>query len=92
MLHKNVVRYYACWVECVEPKHRIVSRVVKRVEMNNRHRFKNLQAQAKKLEKLTKKNLFKPNNQKDANNKGRFASLWSSDDQGSEESSDFDCK
>ena len=58
VLHKNVVRYHACWIECVQPRDALIAKVVKRVEMNNRHQFKNLQAQAKEFEKKTKKKLM----------------------------------
>lgn len=50
VLHKNVVRYHACWIESKTPSDKLVSQVVKKVEYNLREKFKNRREAAKKLE------------------------------------------
>jgi hypothetical protein len=40
VLHKNVVRYHACWIECVSAKERHINRVCKKLESDMKKRFK----------------------------------------------------
>jgi serine/threonine protein kinase len=43
VLHKNVVRYFACWIESIEPDHNSISKVVRKIE--KRSRLRNLDDQ-----------------------------------------------
>jgi hypothetical protein len=40
VLHKNVVRYYACWIECVSAKEKHINRVCKKLEFDIKKNFK----------------------------------------------------
>ena len=48
VLHKNVVRYHACWIESVTPNKKIIQKSVKKVESNIKKKFK-LQRQTTKI-------------------------------------------
>ena len=51
VMHKNVVRYHACWIENVSPKECKINRAIKIIESDIKSKFKSRRAQAKKLEK-----------------------------------------
>ena len=51
VLHKNVVRYYACWIECVSAKEKHINRVCKKLEFDMKKSFK--KERSIKHEKLT---------------------------------------
>lgn len=40
VLHKNVVRYHACWIESVTPNKKLILKSVKKVESNMKKKFK----------------------------------------------------
>ena len=40
VLHKNVVRYYACWIECVSAKEKHINKVCKKLEYDIKKDFK----------------------------------------------------
>ena len=40
VLHKNVVRYYACWIESVSAKEKNIQRVCKRLEFEMKKNFR----------------------------------------------------
>jgi len=50
-MHKNVVRYHACWIENVSPNESKINRAIKIIESDIKSKFKSRRAQAKKLEK-----------------------------------------
>ncbi len=51
VMHKNVVRYHACWIENVSPNENKINRAIKIIETDVKSKFKFRRAQAKKLEK-----------------------------------------
>jgi N-glycosylase/DNA lyase len=42
LFHKNVVRYYSCWVEASEPKKKTIEKVVKRINQKKKQLDKQL--------------------------------------------------
>jgi hypothetical protein len=40
VLHKNVVRYHACWIECVSAKEKHINKVCKKLEADIKKNFK----------------------------------------------------
>ena len=40
VLHENVVRYYACWIENVSPKDKAIKNVVRKLETDIKRKFK----------------------------------------------------
>jgi hypothetical protein len=40
VLHENVVRYYACWIESVSPKDKAIKNVVRKLETDIKKKFK----------------------------------------------------
>ena len=50
VMHKNVVRYHACWIENVTPNENKINKAIKIIENDLKSKFKSRSAQAKKLE------------------------------------------
>ena len=50
VMHKNVVRYHACWIEHVTPNENKINKAIKIIENDLKSKFKSRRAQAKKLE------------------------------------------
>lgn len=38
VLHKNVVRYFACWIEAIDPDSEVIDKVVKKIEKRAREK------------------------------------------------------
>ena len=53
VLHENVVRYYACWIESVSPKDKSIKNVVRKLEIDIKKKFK--------MTSLTTKNKVRDN-------------------------------
>ena len=40
VLHENVVRYYACWIEAVSPKNKALKYAIRKIEGDLKRKFK----------------------------------------------------